>query len=68
MIAVAYATFFKLLSTDFLLPYSDHQAFIPPIPIPSPHFGLISNTDHTKRIQLMSMILSTKVFIIIIKV
>jgi len=49
MIPVTSATFFKVDSIDFLLPYSLLLA-TPPIPSPSHPFGLISMTDITKSI------------------
>ena len=54
MIAVTMATFFNVVSNDFLLPYSPHHD-IPPSQIQSPHFGLMSITEPIKSIQLIKI-------------
>jgi hypothetical protein len=45
------AVFFKVVSIDFLLPYSFEPA-AHPIPNPRPHFGVIRRTDITNTIPV----------------
>lgn len=62
MIPVTSATFFNVDSIDFLLPYS-LLLLTPPIPSPSPPFGLISITEITKIIPARNISAINTVFI-----
>jgi hypothetical protein len=56
------ATFFNVVSRDFLLPYS-LTPDIPPIPIHNHHLGDINNTLHIKTIHETNIIAIKRLFI-----
>lgn len=56
------ATFFNVVSMDFLLPYSLEPP-IPDIQNPSPHFGDIISTDKTNNNPLTINTATNKVYI-----
>jgi len=61
---VIMATFFNVVSIDFLLQYSFELSEAHQIQKPTHHFGLIKSTDNMKRVQDTS-ITAIRIFLII---